>query len=121
MREMKQEGCRVLEIREGWGRCGQKILRVESEEAQDYVREANDTDQEEAEELIFVPSAISVPRKLMFRCDNRCSERTLRFWQLGSVVVKEGEESYTTNVCQKCYNESPKAKKKEDKPLTEWQ
>ena len=51
------------------------IIRVVSEETQDYVREAKDTDQEEAEELSFVPSAISVPRKPMFRCDNQCSEK----------------------------------------------
>ena len=68
------------------------------------------TDQEEAEELSFVPSAISVPQKLMFRCDTRCSEKTLSFWQLASVVIQEGEESYTTNICQKCYNDSLKAK-----------
>ena len=42
-----------------------KIIRVESEETQDYVREAKDTGQEEAEGLSFVPSAISAPRKPM--------------------------------------------------------
>ena len=67
-------------------------------------------DQEEAEEASFVPSAISVPHKLLFRFDNQCSEKTLSFWQLASVVMKECEESYTTNLCQKCYNESLKAK-----------
>ena len=40
-----------------------KILRVESEETQDNVREANDMDQEEGEEISFVPRAISVPQK----------------------------------------------------------
>ena len=56
--------------------------------------------------------AASVPQKPLFRCDNRCSEKTLSFWQLTSVVIKEGEESYTTNLCQKyCYNESLKTKK----------
>ena len=40
-----------------------KVIRVDSEETQDYVRKAKSTDQEEAEELIFVPSAISVPQK----------------------------------------------------------
>ena len=82
-----------------------KIIRAESEETQDYARKAKDTDQEEVEELSFVPSAISVPRKLTFRCDNQCSEKTLSFWQLASVVIQEGEESYTTNLYQKCYND----------------
>ena len=36
--------------------------------------------------------------------------KTLSFWQLASVVIQEGEESYTTNLCQKCYNDSLKAK-----------
>ena len=83
------------------------------------MREAKGTDQEEAEEQSFVPSAISVPQKLMFRCDNQCSEKTLSFWQLASVVIQESEDSYTTNLCQKCYNDSLKAKG--EKTLTNWQ
>ena len=94
-------------------------MRVESEETQDHVREANDMDQEEDEEISFVPSAISVPQKPLFRCDNHCSEKTFGFWQLASVVIKEGEESYAANLCQKCCNESLKAKGNE--PLTRWQ
>ena len=74
------------------------------------MREAKFTDQEEAEEMSFAPSAISVPRKPMFRCDKQCSEKTLSFLQLASVVIQEGEESNTTNFCQKCYNDSLKAK-----------
>ena len=81
------------------------FIRVESEETQDYVTEANDMDREEGEETSFVPSAISVPEKPLSRRDNQRSENTLSFWQLASVVIKEGEESYTTNFCQKCYNE----------------
>ena len=90
-----------------------------SEETQDYVREANDLNQEESEETSFVPSATSVPQKLMFRCDNQCSEETLSFWQLAPVVIREGEESYTTNLCQNCYNDSLKAKG--EKTPTNWQ
>ena len=45
-----------------------------------------------------------------------CFDVTVSFWQLASVVIKEGEESYTTKKCQKCYNESLKAKR--EKPLT---
>ena len=51
------------------------MIRVESEETQDYVREAKELNQEEAEEISFVPSAITVPQKPLFRCDNRCSEK----------------------------------------------
>ena len=49
-----------------------KIIRVESEETQDYVKGAKGTDQEEAGEVSFVPIAIGVPQKLMFRCDHQC-------------------------------------------------
>ena len=91
------------------------MIRVESEETQDHVTEANDMDQEEGEETSFVPSAISVPEKPLSRRQNQRSENTLSFWQLASVVTKEGEKSYTTKLCQKCYNEQ-----KGDEPLTKW-
>ena len=58
-----------------------KVIRVESEDTQDCVTEAKDLDQEEAEEISFVPSALSVR--------NRCSEKTLSSWQFASVVIKE--------------------------------
>ena len=38
-----------------------KVIRVEPEETQHYGREAKDLSQEEAEEISFVPGAISVP------------------------------------------------------------
>ena len=53
-----------------------KFVRAESKETHDHVRVAKSTDQEEVEELSFVPSGISVPQKLLFRCDNQCSEKT---------------------------------------------
>ena len=96
-----------------------KVIRVEPEETQDYVREAKSAEQEEVEERIFVPSAKSVPQKPLFRCDNQCSEKTLSHWQLASVVIDEGEESYTTNLCQMCFHISLKAKG--EKPLTDVQ
>ena len=81
-----------------------KVIRVESEETQDYVKGAMDLSQEDAEEISFVPSAIGVPPKPLFRCDNRCSEKAISFWQFASVVVEDGKESYTTSLCQQCYN-----------------
>ena len=96
-----------------------KMIWVELEEAQDYVRESLDLTREEAEEASFVPSAISVPQRSMFGCDNRCSEKALSFWQCASVVTEEGEESYTTNLCQQGYNKNLIAKG--DAPLTKWQ
>ena len=40
-----------------------KVIRVESEETHDCVKDANDMNQEEAEEVSFV------------RCDNQCSKK----------------------------------------------
>ena len=60
-----------------------KIIWVESEDTLDHVREAKDMDQEEAEEMSFVPSAISVPRKLLFLLDTQCSDKTLQLLAVG--------------------------------------
>ena len=75
--------------------------------------------QEEAGEISFVRSAISATQKPLFRGDNQCSEKTLRFWQFASVVIREGEKSYTTTLCQQCYKKSLEAQW--DKPLPKWQ
>ena len=96
-----------------------KVIRVESEETQDYVREANDLNQEEAEEKSFVPSVIRFSQKPLFRCGNQCSDKTLSFWQFASVVIKEGEESYKSKLCQQCCNDPLVAKG--DTPLTKRQ
>ena len=71
--------------------------------------------------ISFVPkSAINfVPQSALLLCDNRCSEKTHCFWQCASVVVDDGEEAHTINLCQQCYNESLVARG--DKPLTKWQ
>ena len=83
-----------------------KAIRVESEETQEYVRESLNLSRDEAEEISFVPSAISILQRPMFWCDNRCSDKALRFWQFASVVVEDGKESYTADLCRQCYNES---------------
>ena len=43
-----------------------QVIRVGSEETQDYVRESLNLSVEEAEEMSFVPSAISIPRGPLF-------------------------------------------------------
>ena len=40
-------------------------------------------DQEEGEEISFVPSAASVPQKPLFRCDKHCSEKTFKLLAVG--------------------------------------
>ena len=95
------------------------MIRVESEETQDYVRESLILSRDEAEEISFVPSAISIPQKPMFWCDNRCSDKALSFWKFASEVVEEGEVSYTANCCQQCHNKNLMTKG--EAPLTKWQ
>ena len=46
-----------------------------------------------------MPSAVSVPLKPLFRCDSQCSEKTLSYLQLASVVVIEGDEAHTRPTC----------------------
>ena len=80
--ESSRRGSEALgEQGEGVESPKRKVIRMEPEETLDYVRETNEMNQEEAEEISFVPSSISVPQKPLLRCDNRCSEKTLNFWQ----------------------------------------
>ena len=81
-----------------------KVIRV--------VKEGKSTEQEEEEKRTFVPSAVSVPLKPLFRCDRQCSEKTLSYWQLASVVVNDSDEAYTTNLCQKCFNKTLAGKRR---------
>ena len=46
-------------------------------------------------------------------------KKTISFCQFASEVIKEGDESCTTKLCQQCYNKSLVARG--DKPLTTWQ
>ena len=77
-----------------------KVIRVVSEETQNYVRESTNLSWDEAEEMSFVPGAIGIPQRPMFWCDNRCSDKALRFWQFALVVVEYGKESHMANLCQ---------------------
>ena len=43
-----------------------KVIRVETEETQDYVRESLNLSPDEAEDISFVSSAISIPQKTCF-------------------------------------------------------
>ena len=68
-RRMEIEMRRVKRVR--IQRSKKKVIRVESEETQDYVRESLNLSREEAEEISFVPSTISISQRPMFWCENR--------------------------------------------------
>ena len=82
-----------------------KVIRVESEETQDNVCETLAISQEEAEDTGFVSSALGEPRGPFYWCDNRCIEKAVRYWQIASMVVEEGGEAHTINLCQQCFND----------------
>ena len=75
-----------------------KVIRVECEETQDFVRDSLNLSREEAEEISFVPCALSVPQGPVFWCDNRSNDKALRFWQLAWLVVDDVEEA-TRSIC----------------------
>ena len=104
------------EIRKNWHVS--QYLQIPMNEWQ-WPQSQPPSSQEEVEEISFVPSAISVPPKFMFQYDNQCSEKTFNFWQLASAVEKDGEESYTTNSCQQCYNDTLVAEG--ERQLKRWQ
>ena len=106
--KLSRRGREVLNEGEEIRSPKRKVIWVESEETQDCVREGKSTEHEEDEKRTFVPSAISVPLKPLFRCDIQCSEKTLSYWQLASVVVMKAMKhtrptcvrSVSTNTCE---------------------
>ena len=48
---------------------------------------------------------VDPPRGVYYWCDNRCSEKALRYMQSPSMLIEEGGEARTFNLCQRCYNE----------------
>ena len=49
----------------------------------------------------------------------RRSEKAIRYWQIASMVVEEGGEAHTINLCQQCY--SAKLMQQGKQPLNLWQ
>ena len=100
-----------------------RVIRVESEETQDSVRERiahEENSQEEADVIGFVPSALREPRGVYCWRDNRCGDKALRYMQIASVVIEEGGEARTINLCQRCYNEKLVQQGKQSLKSKEW-
>ena len=75
------------------------------------MREEKITEFEEEKQRTFIPSAVGVPLKPLFRCDKQCSEKTLSFWQPASAVVNEG---------QKCFSKHLQARGEEPLTNVQW-
>ena len=86
---MLLEKLRWIQSKRWWGWYSAKLQRPTlRRQPQDFVCGMLAISQEEAEELAFVPSAFSEPRGSLYFCDNRCSEKAVRYWQFASVVVE---------------------------------
>ena len=59
-----------------------KVIRVESEETQDCVRETLAISHEEAEEMAPCQAPLMNQEDPLIGCDNRSSEKAIRYWQI---------------------------------------
>ena len=75
--------------------------------------------QKETDEMGFVPCTPSEPRGAFYWCDNRCSEQASRYMQIASMVIEEGGEARTINLCKLYYNAKPVQQCKQ--PLKSWE
>ena len=60
--------------------------------------------EEEMEELSFIPCAVSEPRWAVHMCDNKCREEGFKFNQIAAIVTEEGGAVRTINLCKQCYD-----------------
>ena len=93
-----------------------RVTRVELEITQDHVRETLAISKEEADEMGFVPSVLSEPRRAICWCDNRCSEKATR----ASMVIEEGGEARALNLCGLCSNANLVQQGEQPVKLWEW-
>ena len=118
---MKSKNSKQHELK--FGAKKRRVIRAESEETQDCVRErlAHAVfSQEEADEIGSVPSALSEPRGAVHWCDNRSSEKALGYTQTASMVTEEGGQARTNNMCIPCYNELLVRLGKKPLKVAEW-
>ena len=96
-----------------WNQKKRKICLVEK-------RGYGDLGQEEVENIGSVPSALCELRGAVHRCDNRYSEHSFRFNQIGAMVTQEVGEAHTINSCKRCYNEMLVRQGKQQVKAAEW-
>ena len=53
-------------------------------------------------------------------CDNRCSDKALRYLQIPLMVIRESGEARTINLCKRCYNEKLVQQGKQSLKSKEW-
>ena len=92
-----------------WPQKRRAAIRVESVETRDCVSALNadehgaehQADENDVEELRFVPSAVSEPRWALHMCDDKCGKEGFTFFTAAAVVSEEGGAADTLNLCSK--------------------
>ena len=64
-------------------------------------------------------STLSEPRVAFYWYAYRCSEKCVRYTQIGSMVIEEGGEARTIILCKQCYNANFVQQGKQ--PLKSWE
>ena len=103
-------------------------MRVESVEAQDYVsatplgesRGAENGGRRSSGGAELRPSAVSEPRKALYMCADKCTEKCLKFFQIAAFVTGEGGAAHTINLCKTCYNERRLKQGEEEVAASKW-
>ena len=119
MKEMEADEAALHEASAEIQSLRRKMIRVESEQPQDYVRETRAISYAEAEEMGFVPSALGEPRGAIYWCDHRRSEKAIRSWEMASMVIEERGGARRFNLCQQCSH--GKLMQQSKQPLKLWQ
>ena len=93
-----------------------KVIRVESEETQDYVREEKITEFEEEKQRTFIPSAVGVPLNPCFGVTSNAAQRTSAFgtwrrWRLMKAM------KHFRPTCVRSFSATT-CRQKEKKPLS---
>ena len=81
------------------------MIRVESEETQDYVGGDAGNQPGRSRGISHRAECPWRATRIHLFLRQRCSEKAVRYWQFASVVVEKGEDDHTVNKCQHFYNE----------------
>ena len=73
--------------------------------------------EEEMEELSFIPSAVSEPRRALHICDIKCRAKGFKFFAIAGIVT---EEAHTIKLCKTCYNVRRTKRGEEEVTASPW-
>ena len=59
-------------------------------------------DEKDMDEVCFVSSAVSEPRWASHVCDNKCREKSFKFFEIAAIVSEEERAAHSINLRKKC-------------------